>query len=151
MHELSWLEGNCHDESEWCQYYIKIIADNPYDNGTSQTTFPFVRSFTECRDLLRTVSDSIVKLYRSRERRLVPRHLSHACLQLTSLSMLMLDSYYRTLKGFEVLIEKEWVSFGHKFRQRVGHGEEKHSDDTRSPVFLQFVDCVWQVTQQVRS
>lgn len=69
--------------------------------------------------------------------------------QLTSLASLMLDPYYRTIKGFEVLIEKEWLSFGHKFAQRVGHGEDRHSDTDRSPVFLQFMDCVWQMTKQV--
>lgn len=68
--------------------------------------------------------------------------------QLTALSMLLLDPYYRTVRGFEVLIEKEWLSFGHKFQQRVGHGDNKHSDADRSPVFLQFIDCVWQVSQQ---
>src|SRR5699024_7612972 len=68
--------------------------------------------------------------------------------QLTSLSMLMLDPYYRTLIGFQVLIEKEWLSFGHKFAQRIGHGEDKPSDDNRSPVFLQWLDCVWQLTKQ---
>uniref|UniRef100_A0A6G1SAR2 phosphatidylinositol-3,5-bisphosphate 3-phosphatase n=1 Tax=Aceria tosichella TaxID=561515 RepID=A0A6G1SAR2_9ACAR len=68
--------------------------------------------------------------------------------QLTSLAMIMLDPFYRTLKGFEVLIEKEWISFGHKFLQRIGHGDERHSDTDRSPVFLQFIDCVWQIMQQ---
>jgi len=68
--------------------------------------------------------------------------------QLTSLSMLLLDSYYRTLHGFQVLIEKEWLSFGHKFGQRVGHGDDKYNDADRSPIFLQFIDCVWQVTEQ---
>ncbi|XP_055333578.1 myotubularin-related protein 2-like [Paramacrobiotus metropolitanus] len=67
--------------------------------------------------------------------------------QLTALAMIMLDPYYRTILGFEVLIEKEWVSFGHKFAHRIGHGEEK-ADSDRSPVFLQFIDCVWQLTQQ---
>lgn len=68
--------------------------------------------------------------------------------QLTSLAMLFLDPYYRSLIGFEVLIEKEWLSFGHKFAHRIGHGEDKHNDNDRSPVFLQFVDCVWQVLSQ---
>ena len=68
--------------------------------------------------------------------------------QMTALAMIMLDPYYRTIRGFEVLIEKEWLSFGHKFAQRIGHGEEKHSDAERSPVFLQFIDCVYQMTRQ---
>lgn len=68
--------------------------------------------------------------------------------QLTSLSMLMMDKYYRTLKGFQVLIEKEWLSFGHRFGIRMGHGSDKHSDQDRSPIFLQFIDAVWQILQQ---
>nr|XP_033705643.1 myotubularin-related protein 1 isoform X4 [Tursiops truncatus] len=68
--------------------------------------------------------------------------------QLTSLAMLMLDSYYRTIKGFEALIEKEWISFGHRFALRVGHGNDNHADADRSPIFLQFIDCVWQMTRQ---
>ncbi|KAI1898880.1 hypothetical protein AGOR_G00076960 [Albula goreensis] len=68
--------------------------------------------------------------------------------QLTSLAMLMLDSYYRTLKGFQVLLEKEWISFGHKFAARVGHGDENHANSERSPLFVQFIDCVWQMMRQ---
>uniref|UniRef100_A0A672JQE8 Phosphatidylinositol-3,5-bisphosphate 3-phosphatase MTMR2 n=1 Tax=Salarias fasciatus TaxID=181472 RepID=A0A672JQE8_SALFA len=68
--------------------------------------------------------------------------------QLTSLSMLMLDGYYRTIRGFEVLLEKEWLSFGHRFQLRIGHGDKNHTDADRSPVFIQFVDCVWQLTRQ---
>ncbi|XP_073497318.1 myotubularin isoform X2 [Phyllobates terribilis] len=68
--------------------------------------------------------------------------------QLTSLAMLMLDSYYRTVEGFEVLVQKEWISFGHKFGSRIGHGDKNHADADRSPIFLQFIDCVWQMSKQ---
>ncbi|XP_072040916.1 phosphatidylinositol-3,5-bisphosphate 3-phosphatase MTMR8-like isoform X2 [Amphiura filiformis] len=66
--------------------------------------------------------------------------------QTCSLSSMMLDPYYRTIQGFQVLIEKEWLAFGHKFLHRCG----LIACDPRevSPIFTQFIDSVWQLTQQ---
>ena len=70
--------------------------------------------------------------------------------QLTSLAMLLLDPYFRTKRGFAVLVEKEWLAFGHKFRERLGllltEGDSKEKE--RSPVFFQFLDCVMQLLRQ---
>ncbi|KAF9430027.1 hypothetical protein BGZ94_008624 [Podila epigama] len=94
--------------------------------------------------------------------------------QLTSVAQICLDPYYRTLRGFQVLIEKEWCSFGYKFMDRCGHlsndknfvalsatnsaantfanvqnkfYNNKHIRET-SPVFHQFLDCVFQTMSQ---
>ncbi|KAJ6247264.1 myotubularin-related [Anaeramoeba flamelloides] len=68
--------------------------------------------------------------------------------QACSLSQLIIDPYFRTVEGFEVLIEKEWLGYGHKFHQRVGHLNKNARDTQRSPVFLQFIDCVYQILRQ---
>lgn len=46
--------------------------------------------------------------------------------QLSAISQLCLDPYYRTLEGFIVLVEKDFLAFGHMFRHRSGFlGSEK--------------------------
>ncbi|OQR93211.1 myotubularin, partial [Thraustotheca clavata] len=69
--------------------------------------------------------------------------------QLVSLAQIMLDPYFRTIQGFAALVEKDWLAFGHKFMERLGGNRSK--DPTRSkmsPIFLQFLDAVYQLTEQ---
>jgi hypothetical protein len=40
--------------------------------------------------------------------------------QVSALAQIMLDPYYRTLDGFITLVQKDFLSFGHKFRDRNG-------------------------------
>jgi myotubularin-related protein 6/7/8 len=69
--------------------------------------------------------------------------------QTCALSGLLLDPYYRTIHGFQILIEKEWLMFGHKFSHRNGHiYENEKSLNETSPIFHQFLECVWQISQQ---
>ncbi|XP_077989112.1 myotubularin-related protein 10-like isoform X2 [Glandiceps talaboti] len=71
-----------------------------------------------------------------------------SCL-ISSLIQLMLDPSTRTLQGFESLIQKEWVVMGHPFLNRYQHVSA--TDGEESPVFLLFLDCVWQLTNQCPS
>ncbi|KAM0719527.1 hypothetical protein Q7P37_003657 [Cladosporium fusiforme] len=46
--------------------------------------------------------------------------------QVSALAQIMLDPHYRTLDGFITLVQKDFLSFGHKFRDRNGiEGSEK--------------------------
>lgn len=76
-------------------------------------------------------------------------------LQVCSLAQIILDPDCRSVQGFEALIEREWLQGGHPFATRnkhsafasppsLGNREKKEY----SPVFLLFLNCVWQIMQQ---
>lgn len=50
-----------------------------------------------------------------------------------------MDSRFRSVSGFFSLIQKDWVAFGHPFHSTYMH---------TSPVFLLFLDCVFQLQNQ---
>lgn len=114
--------------------------------------------------------------------------------QVISLVEICIDPFFRTFDGFMILVEKDWVTFGHKFRERSHHlsstdcfhdnttgifndnpfsrmrrksvsgdngtnGDGRTAPPTRatgvsssskfaSPVFQQFLDCVFQLQRQ---
>lgn len=48
-----------------------------------------------------------------------------------------------------MLVQRQWIEFGHKFADRCG---VLNSDDNeKSPVFLQFLDCVYQLWMKNQS
>ncbi|RXM30071.1 Myotubularin-related protein 10 [Acipenser ruthenus] len=65
---------------------------------------------------------------------------------ISSLVQVMLDPHFRSIAGFQSLVQKEWVMAGYRFLDRCNH--LKRSDKVESPLFLLFLDCVWQLLDQ---
>lgn len=93
--------------------------------------------------------------------------------QLASLAQICLDPFFRTIDGLIILVEKDWLSFGHRFADRCGYlaseaqfvveaenglaqvrekmfktGGSSGAPRETSPVFHQFLDCVYQIMVQ---
>ena len=65
--------------------------------------------------------------------------------QLSALSKLLVDPFYRTIAGFRLLVQTEWLAFGHMFGKRNGTAALPNE---RSPCFLQWLDAVHQCVSQ---
>lgn len=65
--------------------------------------------------------------------------------QICCLVQIMMDPYYRTIEGFAVLLEKDWLSFGHKFEERLCHSIKNFNYDDSGPIFIQFIECLYQI------
>lgn len=129
------------------------LCENSFQTKDKKNIFAKIESWgwiTLLKNILQTSLDIAVKMTVNLQSIVV--HCSDGwdrTAQLCSLSQMMIDPYYRTLIGFEVLIEKEWTSFGHKFDSRWGHFKDDNiAPDERSPIFIQFLDCVYQIIRQ---
>ncbi|XP_055919388.1 myotubularin-related protein 10-B [Eupeodes corollae] len=69
------------------------------------------------------------------------------CCIISSLTQIILDPLFRTIDGFQSLMQKEWVALEHPFLDRLGHVFSAESSK-ESPLLLLFLDCVWQLLQQ---
>ncbi|CAL8247717.1 unnamed protein product [Lota lota] len=67
----------------------------------------------------------------------------------SSLVQVMCDPHCRTQGGFQGLVQKEWVMSGHRFYSRLNY--HRDNDKEEAPVFLLFLDCVWQLWSQFPS
>nr|XP_010587792.1 myotubularin-related protein 11 isoform X1 [Loxodonta africana] len=97
------------------------------------------------RSCLRKASDISV-LVTSKVRSVVLQELGDRDLNglLSSLVQLLSAPEARTLLGFQSLVQREWVAAGHPFLTRLGGTGASEE----APVFLLFLDCVWQLLQQ---
>ncbi|XP_076006506.1 myotubularin-related protein 11 isoform X2 [Genypterus blacodes] len=74
-----------------------------------------------------------------------PEDRDLSCL-VSSLVQIMCDPHCRTQQGFQSLMQKEWVMAGHRFYNRFNY--HRDNDKEEAPVFLLFLDCVWQLWSQ---
>ncbi|CAD5213377.1 unnamed protein product [Bursaphelenchus okinawaensis] len=67
--------------------------------------------------------------------------------QTVSIAQILLDPFYQTIKGFQTLIDKDWLGFGFKFDDRCGHITTGNDESAKeiSPIFTQFIDVIYQI------
>lgn len=67
---------------------------------------------------------------------------------ISSIVCLLLDPFFRTIAGFQVLIEKEWIAYGYpiSWSEEASQYSGSSTEDSLAPIsFIQFLDATWQL------
>ncbi|VVC93033.1 unnamed protein product [Leptidea sinapis] len=71
-----------------------------------------------------------------------------ATLLVCSLVQIILNPDCRTIRGFQALVEREWLQAGHPFLSRLRSGPLAPPQPRAAPTFPLFLDCVRQFLEQ---
>ncbi|XP_026484817.1 myotubularin-related protein 9 [Vanessa tameamea] len=71
-----------------------------------------------------------------------------ATLLVCSLVQIILNPDCRTIRGFQALIEREWLQAGHPFGTRLRSGPYSSAQPRSAPTFPLFLDCARQFLEQ---
>ncbi|CAI5745603.1 unnamed protein product [Peronospora destructor] len=146
---VSFMEiPNIHSMRESMRKLRNLCASPSCDNLRWLGSVEDTKWLVYIRQLLKAALH-VAALLRSGESVLL--HCSHGwdrTSQIASLAQIFVDPYFRTWKGFQVLIEKEWLSFGHPFHLRHSHGEK--ADTQESPIFIQFLSVFRNLFESTR-
>lgn len=144
LHEIRQVKSN------FVKFLRVCVPSGPMPTQDSENSLANTLESIEWFDQLKTLLDAANKIVdfmdtHSRSVLLAIEDGWDLTPQITSVAQLCLDPYYRTFEGFRVLIEKEWLAFGHRFSHRSNH---TITSSGFAPVFLQFLDLVHQIHRQ---
>ena len=134
---------------------LKTLYSSILDDHDSPTTKLSIHQWlSSISQLLSSSSYLAMKVYKGSAVLVEDDH--EVSFILISLAMIMLDPYYRTILGFQVLIEHVWIRFNFPFLSASGFGcisidNTEIIEPFQISSFIQFIDCVWQLYAQYQS
>nr|XP_060617335.1 myotubularin-related protein 12 isoform X2 [Anolis sagrei ordinatus] len=128
-----------------------FLIDNSTDFWDTDVKWFSLLENTNWLEIIRRCLKKAVEVVESLEAQntnvlLTEENASDLCCVVSCLVQIMMDSYCRTKLGFQSLIQKEWIMGTHAFLDRCNHLRQNEKEE--APVFLLFLDCVWQLVQQ---
>ncbi|XP_017446321.1 myotubularin-related protein 12 isoform X1 [Rattus norvegicus] len=138
-------------QSSYCKFKQLFLIDSSSEFWDTDVKWFSLLESSGWLDIIRRCLKRAIEIIECLEAQnmnvlLLEENASDLCCLLSSLVQVMMDAHCRTWTGFQSLIQKEWVMGGHSFLDRCNHLHQ--SDKEEVPVFLLFLDCVWQLVHQ---
>ncbi|XP_048224534.1 myotubularin-related protein 12 isoform X2 [Perognathus longimembris pacificus] len=138
-------------QTAYCKFKQLFLIDNSAEFWDTDIKWFSLLESSSWLDIIRRCLKKAIEITECLEAQnmnvlLLEENASDLCCLLSSLVQVMMDPHCRTRTGFQSLVQKEWVMGGHCFLDRCNH--LRQNDKEEVPVFLLFLDCVWQLVQQ---